>query len=99
MQQNDALFQIKLLNVSVYLVSVCSVAEQTLSVCIKLLAMRGSVILGPLTRAVLMRLNFSFFFTKEIMLFDAYYMPVDSPCSGQNSCSATWNVREFQVSF
>lgn len=96
MQQNDALFQIKLLNVSVYLVSVCSVAEQTLSVCIKLLAMRGSVILGPLTRAVLMRLNFSFFFfTKEIMLFDAYYMPVDSPCSGQNSCSATWNVREF----
>lgn len=62
MQQNDALFQIKLLNVSVYLVSVCSVAEQTLSVCIKLLAMRGSVILGPLTRAVLMRLNFSFFF-------------------------------------
>lgn len=100
MQQNDALFQIKLLNVSVYLVSVCSVAEQTLSVCIKLLAMRGSVILGPLTRAVLMRLNFSFFFfTKEIMLFDAYYMPVGSPCSGQNSCSATWNVREFQVSF
>lgn len=30
MQQNDALFQIELLNVSVYLVSVCSVAEQTL---------------------------------------------------------------------
>lgn len=66
MQQNDALFQIKLLNVSVYLVSVCSVAEQTLSVCIKLLAMRGSVILGPLTRAVLMRLNFFFFLQKKL---------------------------------
>lgn len=69
MQQNDALFQIKLLNVSVYLVSVCSVAEQTLSVCIKLLAMRGSVILGPLTRAVLMRLNFSFFFLQKKLCF------------------------------
>lgn len=69
MQQNDALFQIKLLNVSVYLVSVCSVAEQTLSVCIKLLAMRGSMILGPLTRAVLMRLNFSFFFYKRNYAF------------------------------
>lgn len=48
MQQNDALFQIKLLNVSVYLVSVCSVAEQTLSVCIKLLAVRDSTGLVPL---------------------------------------------------
>lgn len=69
MQQNDALFQIKLLNVSVYLVSVCSVAEQTLSVCIKLLAMRGSMILGPLTRAVLMRLNSFFFFYKRNYAF------------------------------
>lgn len=48
MQQNDALFQIKLLNVSVYLVSVCSVAEQTLSVCIKLLAVRDFTGLVPL---------------------------------------------------
>lgn len=47
MQQNDALFRIKLLNVSVYLVSVCSVAEQTLSVCVKLLATRGSSVLVP----------------------------------------------------
>lgn len=62
MQQSDALFQIELLNVGVYLVSVRSVAEQTLSVCIKLQAVRGSVLLGPLTRAVLMRLNFFLFF-------------------------------------
>jgi len=48
MQQNDALFQIKLLNVSVYLVSVRSVAEQTLSVCIELLAVRDSAGLVPL---------------------------------------------------
>lgn len=51
MQQNDALFQINLLNVSVYLVSVCSVAEQTSSVCIELLAVRdtiGLVALGQL---------------------------------------------------
>lgn len=77
MQQNDALFQIKLLNVSVYLVSVCSVAEQTLSVCIELLAVIDS------TGLVLLRqLNWwdwTFFLRKEITLFDAVYIGVVFP--------------------
>ena len=70
MQQNDALFQIKLLNVSVYLVSVRSVAEQTLSVCIELLAVRDSAGLVPLRQ-----LNWwvwTRFLRKEIMFFGAF---------------------------
>lgn len=69
MQQNDALFQINLLNVSVYLVSVCSVAEQTSSVCIELLAVRDATGLVPLGQ--LYWWGWTFFLRKQIMLFGA----------------------------
>ena len=74
MQQNDALFQIKLLNVSVYLVSVCSVAEQTLH---RVASCERLHRPGPSETAVLMRLNF--FLRKEITLFDAVYIRVAFP--------------------
>lgn len=74
MQQNDALFQIKLLSVSVYLVSVCSVAEQTLHRVASCERLHSP---GPSETAVLMRLNF--FLRKEITLFDAVYIRVAFP--------------------